>query len=250
MPSTSKETKEMNFLDHLKDLRKTLLISFYFLIASFIIAYIFYHEVVFFLARPFETLNNNIKINESNLFINSLLEAFFIKIKISLFTGAILSSPIHFSNILNFILPALKPKEKKIVFIFIGSSFLLIIFSFLFSYQKIIPLSISFLSSVGFIPDKVGLLLNYQSNIFFVLQFLIASLILFQFPIILNLLLLLNFVKLDFLVKKSRIIVILICVLSAIITPPDPISLISFALPLVALFYFSLLIAKFFNWGK
>ncbi len=240
----------MPFLEHIKELRRCLLISFYALIVATIFAYIFYHEIVSYLTGPFQNLDNTIKLENSSLFLNSLLEGFFIKVKISLISGVIFSFPIHLYNIVSFILPALQPREKKVIFFFIVFSFALVIFSVFFSYQKIIPLSISFLTSVGFIPQDVGVLLSYQNNVLFVLQFLIASLVLFQLPVIINILLLFDFIKLKTLIKQSRNIVIAICILSAVITPPDPISLISFAIPLIVLFYLSLFIAKIANWGK
>ncbi len=241
---------EMPFLEHVKELRKYLLISLYCFLGTTILAYVFYEQIVLFLSHPFANLENKISLDDSNLFINSLLEGFFIKIKISLIFGFIVSFPIHLYHVVRFILPALKPKEKKVIFSFISASFILIIASVLFSYQKIIPISIDFLSGVGFIPQNVGLLLSYQNNILFVLQFLIASLFLFQLPIVLNILLLLDIVKRESIMKQSRIVVLSIFFLSAIITPPDPVSLVSFAIPLVLLFYFSLLIAKIFNWGN
>ena len=128
-------------------------------------------------------------------------------------------------------------------------SFLLTTFSIYYSYFNIIPLALPFLVSKNFIPQNVHLWLEYK-NIFYILKFLIVSIAIFQLPIILELLFYLNLVSRKLLLKKSRIVIILIFILSAIITPPDMISQIFIAVPLILMFFLTILVAKIFNWGK
>jgi sec-independent protein translocase protein TatC len=129
-------------------------------------------------------------------------------------------------------------------------SFVLIIFSFYYSYYRIIPLSVRFLTSSHFIPVDVGMLLNYNRNIFYILQFIFITLVVFQTPIILEILLIMNVVQRRTLLLISRYVIVGIFVLSAIITPPDFISQISLTVPLVGLYFLTILIAWIFKFGE
>ena len=119
-----------------------------------------------------------------------------------------------------------------------------------YAYYQIIPISIAFLTNTGFIPERVGLLLNYQKNIFYVFRFMLVTLILFQLPIILEVLMVVSLVKRRTLMRTSRFFVVGIFVLSALMTPPDFISQVSVALPLILLFFLTILIAKIFHFGE
>lgn len=244
----SKSATDMTFLGHLQELRKRLFLSAIGILIGSVIAFLFFNQLLDFLFAPFlsiETMDT-----EKQLFINTLFEGFLTKIKISLLTGAILSFPLHLYNIIKFVFPALSKKEKGVILIGLITSTSLIIGSFYYSYYKIIPLSVKFLTSRAFIPFSVGLLLNYNKNIFYILQFIFIALILFQTPIILELLLITNIVKRTSLLRASKYIVVMIFVFSSLLTPPDFISQVSLAGPLIALFFLTLLIAKIFRFGE
>jgi sec-independent protein translocase protein TatC len=83
-----------------------------------------------------------------------------------------------------------------------------------------------------------------------IFQFLLITIIIFQLPIILEILMIMNLLGRRALLRASRFIVIGIFVLAAIVTPPDFISQVSLALPLVGLFFLTILIARIFNFGK
>ena len=136
---------------------------------------------------PFEMIES--LTTDEQLFINTLFEGFLTKLKISLLVGIIISFPVHLYNAVRFIFPGLQVKEKRVIVIGLFVSFALIVFSFYYSYFNIIPLSVRFLTSSRFIPFKVGMLLNYNRNIFYILQFIFIALVLFQTPIVLELLL-------------------------------------------------------------
>lgn len=236
----------MSFFDHLAELRKLFIRSLIVLIAGFGATYVFYEPIVAFLSEPF----NSISGQDSKLYVNSVVEAFFVKIKISVLFALLFTFPVHVFHLLKFILPALHPKEKKMVMLFLFLSSLLIAFGVYYSYSLIIPISVQFLTGTGFIPENIGLLLSYERNIMFIFQFLMAGLILFQLPLILNLLLILDVVKLRWLKKYHRYITIVILIGSGIITPPDPASLVMMAAPLLVLFYVTIIVANIFNLGK
>jgi sec-independent protein translocase protein TatC len=240
---------EMSFIDHLRELRKRIIVSMIAVLCAAVVSYIFFDYIVAFLFEPFRGIEA-LSTREDILFINTIFEGFLVRIKVAILAGIVFSLPVHVFNVIKFVLPGLTAKEKKIILTSLIVSFCLIVFSFYYGYFNVIPITIGFLSSSGFIPEDVGLLLNYGKNIFVIFQFLMITVILFQLPIILEILMIMNVLSRKTLLKASRFIVVGIFVLSAILTPPDFVSQISIALPLVGLFFLTILIARIFNFGK
>lgn len=238
---------EMSLLEHIRELRKKLIISAVAFVLSMAVAFVGYDYIVVLLKKPFEEIESS---GNATLFMHSILEGFLMKIKLSVLTGLVISFPVHVYNAVRFILPGLKKKEKLVVGWMLFASTFLILGGAIFSYQKIIPLSVQFLNSASFKPPGVGTMLNYGQNITYIFQFFIFSLILFQLPLVLEILMTLNLVSRRTMWKNSRYIIVSIFVLSALVTPPDPVSQLSIAMPLVALFYLSLVIAKIFRLGE
>ena len=186
---------------------------------------------------------------EPTLFVHTLFEGFLTRLKLAVLTGLVLSAPLHVFNAAGFVFPGLTGHEKRVVGLAVLGSFFLALAAFAYGYFRIIPLSISFLTGSGFIPDQVGLLLNYSTNIFYVTQFLLVCVLLFQVPIVLVALMALGAVKQRHLWRSMRYIVVGTFLLAAILTPPDFISQLSVAVPLIVLFVLAGLLAKLFGLG-
>ena len=239
----------MSFLDHLRELRRRIIVSMIAILCAAVVSYIFFDYIVAFLFKPFREIEA-LSIRDEILFINTIFEGFLVRLKVAILAGIVFSLPVHVFNIIKFVLPGLTVRERKVVLIALIVSFCLIVFSSYYGYFNVIPISIGFLSSAGFIPKDVGLLLNYGKNIFVIFQFLMITVILFQLPIVLEILMIMNVLSRRALLKASRFVVVGIFVLSAILTPPDFVSQISIALPLIGLFFLTILIARIFNFGK
>ncbi len=240
---------EMPFLDHIRELRKRIIISLYALLIAVALSFVFYNIVISILFGPLKTIQQLIG-EEEFLFVHTIFEGFILRMKISIIAGIILSLPVHLYNILKYVFPGLKENEKTVIFSSLSASFVLGVFAFFYSYFKIIPMSVSFLTSYGFIPANVGLLLNYGKSIFYIFQFLLISLLLFQLPIVFIVLMTMNILKRKTLLRLSRYIMVVIFILSAIMTPPDFISQVSLALPLIVLFFLTIGIAKALRIGE
>jgi sec-independent protein translocase protein TatC len=211
---------EMSFVDHLRELRRRIIVSMIAILCTAILSYVFFDYIVALLFKPFRGIEA-LSVRDEILFINTIFEGFLVRLKVAILAGIVFSLPIHVFNIIRFVLPGLTPREKKIILVSLTVSFCLIVFSFYYGYFNVIPISISFLSSSGFIPEDAGLLLNYGKNIFVIFQFLMITVILFQLPIVLEILMIMNVLSRKVLLKASRFIVVGIFVLSAIVTPPD-----------------------------
>lgn len=245
---TPDEFESLSFVDHLRELRKRLIFSLVSFIVFFPFLYYFYPFIIDFLSAPFLFLQN--EQTGDSLYISGVLEGFLMRLKVSFFLSFFVSFPIHLYQVTRFVFPGLYPREKRAISAIIFFSFCFVFFSVYYSYQKIIPISINFLLGSAFIPLEVGLLLNFQQSVFFILHSLLAGLMLFQLPIILLILLMMGIVKRKPLFNAIRYVIIFIFVISAVLTPPDPISLLALALPLIVMFLLTLLIAKIFHFGE
>ena len=237
----------MTIWDHLKELRKRLIVSMLSLIVCSVVAYIFYDNIVAVLTKPFENIQ---KTFSTTLVVTSVVEGFMIKFKVAFWAGLVFSFPVHIFNIVRFVFPGLKSMERRVVIWSLFSSFILIVLNAYFIYFYVVPYSVKFLVGSDFVPKGVGIMLHFGENIFYVFMFLLFSLIAFQFPVVLEILLVLKVVKRKTLWNWGRYIVVGIFILAAIVTPPDFVSQLSLALPMVALFYLTLLVAKIFKFGE
>lgn len=238
----------MPILSHIKELRRCLIISTIALFAGFLLAFPFYEMIIDFLSEPLTQLQDSD--NNSVLFINNLSEALLVKIKISAIAGLIISGPIHVFNFLSFVLPGLIKKEKRILLTAIICSLILSLGSFVYSYKTIIPVSVVFMTGAGFIPENTGMLLSFSGNLFYILQFILMTVVVFQLPIVLEVLMVLNIVKRKALFKFGRYVVVLFFLVSALITPPDFVTQLGLAMPMTVLYYLTILVAKIFKFGE
>jgi sec-independent protein translocase protein TatC len=240
----------MTFLDHLMELRKRIIISLIAFVCVSIVAYIFFNPIVAFLFQPFRGAKA-LSVRDEILFVNSLFEGFVVRIKVSIWAGIVFSLPVHVYNIIKFVLPGLTSRERKVILISLVVSFCMVVVSFYYGYFQVIPICIKFLSSSGFIPENVGLLLNYSKNISIIFYFLLLTVIVFQIPIVLEILMIMNLINRRGLWKASRYVIVGIFILAAIATPStDVVSQLLVAVPLVVLYLLTILIAKVFNFGN
>lgn len=242
----------MPFLAHAAELRRRLIISLLAALAAAIVCYTLYEAVLAILLRPLDALPDLATAEgggESYLFINTIFEGFLVRVKVALIAGVVLSLPVHFYNVVRFIFPGLTLRERRAVSGALAASFVLLLVGFFYSYYSVIPLSVRFLVSSGFTPPGVGLLLNFQRNVFFVFQFLLVFLLVFQAPIVLVVLMMTGAVSRRVLLRASRYAVVVIFALSAVVTPPDVVSQVSLAVPMVGMFFLSILVAKLFGFG-
>ena len=241
----------MPFLQHAAELRRRLLISLLAALAAAIVCYTFYESVLAVLLRPLDAVPDVAAAEgaDAYLFINTIFEGFLVRVKVALIAGVVLSLPVHFYNVIRFIFPGLTLRERRAISGALAASFVLLLVGFLYSYYSVIPLSVRFLVSSGFTPPGVGLLLNFGRNVFFVFQFLLVFLVVFQVPILLVVLMMTGAVTRRALLRASRYAVVLIFALSAVVTPPDVVSQVSLAVPMVGMFFLSILVAKLFGFG-
>lgn len=173
----------------------------------------------------------------------SMAGQFMTHIYVSLIVGLILGAPYLIWEMWRFILPALKPKEKLYSQGAVVVSSLLFLAGVLFAYFLIVPLTINFLGTYQVsqdVPNQIQL----SSYISTVVSVTIAVGIVFELPILIFFLTKIGIVTPAFLRKNRKIMLVVVLVLSAIITPPDVFSQILVSIPLLGLYELSITISE------
>lgn len=236
----------MPLIEHIRELRGMVLVSLVAFVVCCVAAFAFSDRIIWLFTRQFETVGSVV---EKKLVVTTIIEGFAAQIKISVIAGLILSLPVHVISLTRFVFPGLTARQRRIMAAFIACSFGLILVGAYIAYFRVVPLAIAFLTNPHFVPEGVGYLLSYQANIFYVFSFILWSVAALQAPLVMELLLVFKVLKRRQVWKASRFILVGIFVVSAVITPPDFISQLGVALPLVFFFYLALLIAKIFGFG-
>jgi sec-independent protein translocase protein TatC len=231
----------MPFWEHVEELRKRIIIASLFVIAGTIAGYILYPQFVDLMLKT---------IGEQ-LFAFQITEGFLVRLKIALAIGLFLSLPIVVFEIVLFILPALKANEKKILLAFLLCSYILFLGGIAFAFQACFTPAIQFFKSTDFYPENVGRMISFTDFFDFFMGFLMAFGICFQFPIVIILLLKFRIVPFRFFLKNFRYFIIVIFIAAAVITPSvDAVTCTFVALPMLALYSLTLLIAKLTGLAK
>jgi sec-independent protein translocase protein TatC len=228
----SDELKEMGFLDHLEELRSTLIVSIVSWLAVSIVIWFFSGRVLDFLLAG---------IPVDNLYFNAPTEAFVIRIKLSFILGFLVAFPYVLFKIWSFVAPGLFSREKQVVFPLVFFSTMLFYVGVVFAYWVLIPIVLDFLVRFG--TEMLRPLLSVGKYFGFVARLCFAFGVVFQLPLVILFLTAIGAVSPRTLLRQWRWAVLLIFIAAAILTPPDPASQLLMALPLVALFLISVLIS-------
>ena len=242
---SEQDQNSMNFFDHIKELRQKLMYSIFFFILCFIICFYFSQSIFEFLAKPLTSILQE----GSGLIYTALQEAFLTNVKVAFFTAAFISFPFLSIQIWSFIAPGLLKKEKQISLPTIIAIPFLFLLGAAVVYYVISPIAWKFfLSFQTAQADGMNITLQAKMNEYLSLMmtFIFAFGLAFQLPVILLLLVRFGVLSIEQLVSFRKYAIVLSFVFAAIITPPEPFSQISLALPVIILYEVSILISRFF----
>lgn len=243
----ARPSQPMSLLEHLIELRQRLLVCLGVFVASAGIAYYFAEPIFAFLVMPLaKALNDS---GTHRLIYTGLSEAFVTYIKVALFTGAFFSFPFVAIQVWRFIAPGLYQHERKVFFKFILFTPLLFLTGASFAYFVIIPSAWRFFTQfespgvAGSLPIQLEARLSEYLSM--TLQLLFAFGICFLLPVLVLLLNRIGVLSIQLLTQSRRYAFLLILILSAVLTPPDVLSMIGLALPLYLLYEGSIVIVRF-----
>jgi sec-independent protein translocase protein TatC len=234
------KVKVMTFWEHVYEIRNRLLI---------VLISVFVFSIVCYIMFPF-FFNIIYTIIGEELYATGIAEGFLTRLRISILGGVFFSIPLFIFQVILFIFPALKKKEKIFILILMISTFFLFLFGIVFAYKSVLPISMQFLKSKAFFPENVSRLISYEMFIGFFFQFLIGFGICFQFPVVLIFLMKIGVLQVESLIKNFKFVIAGVFLISAIITPPDIVSQILLSVPMLILYSLCILIGKVFKLGK
>ena len=159
---------------------------------------------------------------------------FMIKWGIALIGGFVTSIPVLTYQLWKFIAPGLYLNERKYVAPLIFFTYLSFLIGLAFAYTIIIPFSLEFFTSIGMEMIENNFSINYYFN--FITWLMVGSGLIFELPVLVFILSLIGLLTPAFMAHYRRHAVVIILILSAFITPPDPISLVLMSIPLMLLY--------------
>jgi sec-independent protein translocase protein TatC len=235
------DEKKLPLTSHLQELRKRLVLSFIAVGLGFVICYAFAQSLFDILAAPL------IKMMPpgGSLIFTSVAEAFFTYMKVAFIAGMVLTSPIVLFQVWAFVAPGLYRHEKRYVVPFVLAGSVAFAAGILFGYLVALPVGFRFL--LGYATDFIKPMPSIKEYLSFSIKFLLAFGLVFEFPVVLVLLARIGVIDAKMLARQRKYAILLIFIFAAVMTPPDLISQVMMALPLMGLFELSILLSRLFG---
>jgi len=237
-----------SFTSHLIELRTRLLNTLIFIFFIFIISYFFSEHIYNFLVEPYAAAVRDDQ-SSRRLIFTALHETFITYIKVAFFASIFLGSPVLLIQIYKFIAPGLYKNEKKAILPYLISTPILFLLGGFLVYYLVMPLAIKFFLSFETLGSNTTLPIQLEAKVneylSLIMRLIFAFGISFQLPILLNLLARIGIVNSDYLRKRRRYVIVIIFAIAAILTPPDPITQVGLAIPLLLLYELSILTVRF-----
>ena len=247
MVENIEDSKEkMSLVDHLTELRKRLLWSFVALFFIFCLSFYFADQLFYFLAQPLVKLFDN---NSGQGFIyTALQEAFFTELKVAFFFALFFSFPFIAIQLWRFVAPGLYKKEKYVFLPYLCAIPILFFLGGAMVYYIISPLAWKFFLSYQNTDVSTGIPIRLEAKmgeyVSLMMRFIFAFGLAFQLPVILTLLTKAGILTSHSLVKFRKYSIVFAFLAAAFLTPPDPFSQISLALPIIVLYEISIILAR------
>ena len=229
---------------HLKELRKRIFYSLVMLLIAICICYYYSKGIYNFFLIPLADIYKDS--SHHKMIYTGLTEAFFTYLKLASYAGFFISFPFIAMQFYIFLAPGLYKNEKKVLIPFLVAAPILFLLGGMMVYYLVFPLAWKFFLSFELKDSLIPILFEARISEYLslVLHLIFAFGIAFQLPIILTLLAKVGVINSDFLIKKRKIAIVIIFAVAAVITPPDVISQIALALPMMVLYEISVKLTK------
>jgi len=238
---------------HLVELRKRLAISAASLIVMFFVMFYFHEPLLTWMVQP---LNDaliavgKVSIHAANGMITTsqVGGAFFVALKVAFFAAIVGALPIILSQIWLFIAPGLYAHEKKMLIPFIVGGTIMFMVGVLFAYYIVTPFGFDFLITFG--SFKFTPLINIEDYVGFFTKIMFGFGLAFELPIFAYFLALLGLVNDKQMMAFFKYAIVIIFIIAALLTPPDVLTQLLMAGPLLVLYGVSIIIVKIVNPAK
>ncbi len=234
---------EMPFLDHLEELRWRAIRILVAVMTLTIVCFFISDYILDFLLYSTKNLQHDI-----NLQVLKVQTVFIIKLELALIFGIVLGLPYIFYQIWQFVAPGLLEKERKYAFPVIFFATISFLIGAGFAYYIIVPIALDFFLSLA--PSTVTNNIALDFYFGFIVRIILVFGVVFELPVISLFLTKIGLLTPEFLKKYRRYAIIIVFIIAAILTPPDPTTQVMLAIPLVVLYEFTIWISYFFRKKK
>jgi len=231
------EDKEQTLVEHLTELRERIIKALIALVVGVLVAV--------FISQPvFKAIMDQAKADGVQLIQYTFGDTFLTQFKLAIILGLVLAFPVVVYQAVAFILPALKPNEKRLLYIGLPFATVLFLAGWVFGWFVVVPITKQFFQSMA-LGAEVAVAITPSNYISFILGICNPLGIAFEMPLVVLILARLGLVTHRFLARVRKYAFLAIMVLAAVLSPPDVISMIIFLVPLYGLYEFSILLARF-----
>ena len=224
-------------MEHLDELRTRLIRCALALLLGMVICLaLFQQQLTDVIMGPFMMLNQN-------MIYTTFPEGFLFQLKIALLGGCVMASPVIIWQIMRFVLPALYSNEKKVFFIMTFFGIVLFVGGVCFGYFLVLqPVMETMIRLAG---EDLTPMITASSYMSFVLGFLIPFGLVFEIPMVTYFLTMVGIINPDMLTKNRKYVLLVVLVLAAMLTPPDIVSQLCLAAPMLLLYEVGIQISRF-----
>ena len=235
---------------HLVELRKRLAISVGALIVMFFVMFYFHEALLDWMVQPLNDALIEVgkkSINAANGMVTTsqVGGAFFVALKVSFFAAIVTALPIILWQIWLFIAPGLYAHEKKMILPFIFGGTTMFVVGVLFAYYVVTPFGFDFLITFG--SFKFTPLINIEDYVGFFTKIMFGFGLAFELPVFSYFLALLGLIDDKQMMAFFKYAIVIIFIVAALLTPPDVLTQLLMAGPLIVLYGVSILIVKLVN---
>ena len=230
----------MGLWSHMEELRVRLIRAAMTIFVLFVIALALSKYILNILKEP---LKAALPSNMEALHFTGPMDVFMVNIQIAILASIIIGAPAWLYHFWKFLEPALHAKERKYVLPFIGASVLCFLSGILFSYFFMLPVALKYLVGIGL--EVASPIITVTDYVSLVTVIMLGFGLVFETPVLLVLLALLDLVSAETLAAQRRVMFVIILIIAAIITPPDPISMLGMAIPCYLMYELSIFIIRF-----
>ncbi len=231
---------EMPFLDHLEELRWRIIRSLVALAVGSIIGFFLVQnfDVLELLKRPIAPY-----LPDGKLYVTRPTDAFLITLKLAVLTGAILAAPVIFSQVWAFLSPALYDRERRFIVPALIAGLVLFLIGVAMAYTWVMPAALKFLLT-RFQQDFLESIITADAYFRLAIQLILAFGIMFEIPLFMVLLSSMGLVSPAAYVKHRPFAIVIGAILSALLTPPDVVSMMMLMLPVILLYEGGILVSR------
>jgi len=233
--------KRLPISEHLEELRSRIINSIIVVVVLFFISWFYKLRILDIIKKPHSITMESLGLSQS-LQVLSYQEGFYAYIKLCLMTAVFLAYPVILYQIWKFVEAGLYKKERRYVRIFAPISFIAFILGVLFGYFFLIPFGLQFLIKV--LGGGIQPIITMSQYISLVTMLTLALGVVFQLPLVMLFVSRIGMLKAEDFIKWRMYAILIIFILAAVITPPDPFTQVMTALPMIILYEIGILVIR------